>query len=163
MKIQTMKKAFGIRGVLTVLAAAVLVSCATTITRETEYTSGGQVSYAKEDVNKKTVYELRRVFADTKIEGEGIFENENEGLARSTAMNIAINEMAKKVQSTVRSESAIYNQQDVREVIETRVNAIVSNCKIESAGYIPNTKKYMVRVSIEGEQLVREIEKRIVK
>jgi hypothetical protein len=44
--------------------------------------------------------------------------------------------------------------------VETSVNAIVRNYDIDSAGYDPNTTRYRVRISIRGEQLVKEVERR---
>ena len=49
---------------------------------------------------------------------------------------------------------------DVRDVVENRVHALVNDYRIDQAGYDPGTNKYRVRVSIAGETLVREMEKR---
>jgi hypothetical protein len=148
---------------IVMVVTGLIVSCTTTVTKEKELTPGGQVAYEKEQENQKVVYELRRVFANTKIEGIGVFENDNEGLSRKSAINLAINDLASKVQSRTRSESVIYNNKDVRDVVETQVNALVEGYKIESEGYDPGTIKYRVRVSIEGEQLVRQIERKLIK
>jgi hypothetical protein len=148
------------------VAVCFLVSCAATRTVETEYTPEGTVSYQKDKINDSVLSELRRVFINKVIEAEGIFENRNdetEGMARSAATKLAITELAGKVQTTIRQDDVIYNQKDVREVTETQIRAIVSNYNIDFAGYDPGTKTYRVRVSIKGEQLIREIESRITK
>jgi hypothetical protein len=48
-------------------------------------------------------------------------------------------------------------------VIEIQVHALVSNDNIDSAGFDPGTSKYRIRINIRGEQLIREIESRIIK
>jgi hypothetical protein len=141
-----------------------LISCAsTTVTKETEYTPGGNVNYSKDQVNNDVMNELRRVFTNTKIEGIGIFESDNESLARRQAINLAVNDMASKVQVKTRSESVIMNSKDVRDLVENQVHALISGYKVESEGYDPGTTKYRVRISVEGEQLIREIEKKLIK
>ena len=90
-----------------------------------------------------------------------MFESDNEGLARRTAINLAVAELASQVQMKVRAESVIYNNKDVRDVVENRVHALVNNYRIDLAGYDPGSNKYRVRVSLGGEELIREIEKRI--
>ena len=69
-------------------------------------------------------------------------------------------DLAQKVQSEVRGNTVVMNNEDVRSVVETSVNAVVRNYDIDSAGYDPNSTKYRVRISIRGEQLVKEIERR---
>ncbi len=141
-----------------------LSGCATReVVKEKELTSAGQTSYQATTVNDKLQYELRRVFDGTSIEGLGIFENANEGLARRTAIQLAVADVASQVQTLVRSETVIYNNQDVRDVVENRVHALVNNYRIDFTGYDPGTTKYRARVSVNGEQLRREIERRIVR
>jgi hypothetical protein len=144
-----------------VTLSVILISCTRTIVKEKEYNSQQQIAYSGTSVNNEVVSELRRVFQKTYIEGNGIFENDNEGLARRTAINLAVAELASQVQSLVRADSVVYNNKDVRDVVETRINALVNNYRIDSAGYDSGTKKYRVRVSISGEDLVREVQKQI--
>lgn len=138
--------------------------CGPTIkTTEREMTPGGNLTYSRERVGDSTTQELRRVFQSTVVEGFGIFEDANEGLARRMATQLARADVAATIQSRVKSDSVIYNNAQVRDVVETQVNALVMNCTVESAGYDPGTNKYRVKVSIRGEQLVREIETRILR
>ena len=104
--------------------------------------------------------ELHRIFDTTVIRGEGIFDNNNEGLARQSALSLAQADLAQRVQSEVRGNTVVMNNTDVRSVVETNVNAIVRNYEIDSAGYEPNSSRYRVRISIKGEQLVKEVERR---
>ena len=150
-----------IKGFLVVVVALSISACTKTIVKETEYASDKQISYKSTTVDNKVIYELRKVFQKTTIEGTGVFESNNEGLARRTSINLAVAELAAQVQTKVRAESVIYNNKDVRDVVENRVHALVNNYRIDLAGYDPGTNKYRVRVSITGEDLVREIEKRI--
>lgn len=150
-------------GTLMVLTSASLwfAACASTRTIETEYTPEGNVSSSRIKEDNKVLYELRRVFLNAVVDGEGVFVHENEGLARSTATDLAVAEMAGKVQTTIKRESVIYNQESVRQVVESQIHAICRNYQISFAGYEPGTMKYRVKVSITGEQLIREIESRI--
>ena len=134
---------------------------ATTSGTTTVYTPGGQLTSATVVEKDKVVAELHRIFDTTTLSGEGIFENANEGLARQSALTLAQADLAQKVQTQVRGNTVVMNNQDVRSVIESNVNALIQNYEIESAGYDPNSKtKYRVRISVKGEQLVKEIELR---
>ncbi len=144
------------------VGALIAASCASTSTSGTTtvYTPGGQVSDRTVTEGDRVVTELHRVFDTTQITGEGIFEHANEGLARQSALSLAQADLAQKVQSQVRANTVVMNNEDVRSVVETNVNALVRNYEIESAGYDPNSRKYRVRITVKGEQLVKEIESR---
>jgi len=147
-----------------ILFVAILPGCSNkSIVTEKEYTSGGQLTYQTNSVDDQVQSELRRVFEGTSIEGVGIIENDNEGLARRAAIQLAVADLAAQVQTLVRSESVIYNNSDIRDVVETRTHALVNNYRVDFTGYDPGTNKYRARVSIQGEQLRREIEKHLVR
>lgn len=131
------------------------------VVKEKEYTSEGNLTYKSTTVDEQVISELQRVFENKSIEGIGIFESDNEGLARRTATNLAVAELAGQVQTLVRSDSTIYNNKDIQDVVENRVHALVNNYRIESVGYDPGTMKYRVRVVLNGESISREIEKYI--
>jgi hypothetical protein len=136
-------------------------ACTTTVTETKEYTPGGQLQTERYEEDDSTLYELRRVFESTIIEGEGVFESDNEGLARKAAISLAVDDLAAKVQTEVRSNTVIYQNDDVRSTVETKVHALVSNYSIDSQGYDPGTDKYRVRISVRGEHLIREIKRYI--
>jgi hypothetical protein len=138
-----------------------LSACSHKVVKETEYSPGERVAYESTVVDEKVIKELRRLFDQKIIEGNGIFESDNEGLARRTAINLAVAELAGQVQTIVRAEIVIYNDKEVRDVVENRVQAVVSNYQIESAGYDSGTNKYRVRVSISGETVRQMIEKQL--
>jgi hypothetical protein len=146
---------------LAVAAAGLLLAgCASTSGTTTVYSPGGQVSDRVVTQNDRVTSELHRIFDSTVITGDGIFENANEGLARQSALSLAQADLAQKVQSQVRGNTVVMNNQDVRSVVETTVNALIQGYAIDSAGYDPNSTKYRVRISVHGEQLVKEIERR---
>jgi len=148
--------------ILVGILAVVLNGCQTTNTvKTTEYTPGGEVQTQRVERNDKVKYELRRIFENTVIEGNGVFDNANEGLARKAALSLALDDLAGKVQSEVRSNTVIYQAEDVRSTVETNVHALVNNYRIDFEGYDPGTTTYRVRISVRGEQLIREIEKRV--
>jgi hypothetical protein len=134
-------------------------ACATTQDKVTLYTPGGQVTEETSKTGDRVTSELHRIFDTTVLRGEGMFENANEGLARQSAISLAQADLAQKVQSEVRGNTVVMNNTDVRSVVETNVNAIVRNYDIDSAGYDPNSTRYRVRISVKGEQVVKEIER----
>lgn len=145
------------------LAAAVVVllsaGCASTQERVTVYSPGGAVADESVRRGDRVIAELRRVFETTVIRGEGLFEHENEGLARQGALTQAQSDLAQKVQSEVRGNTVVMNNADIRSVVETSVNAVIRNYEVDTAGYEPNSRRYRVRISIRGEQLVKEVER----
>ena len=150
-----------IAATLAMSAALLGAACAaTTAGRTTVYTPGGQVADQSTLQNDTVVAELHRVFDTTVVTGDGIFDHGNEGLARQSALSLAQADLAQKVQAQVRGNTVVMNNQDVRSVVETTVNALIQNYQIDSAGYDPNTTRYRVRISVKGEQLVKEIERR---
>ena len=144
---------------LTLFMLLIFSACSQKVIKETEYSPGSKVTYKSTTVEDNVVSELRRVLDRATIEGNGIFESDNEGLARRTAINLAVAELAGQVQTLVRSESTIYNNKEVRDIVENKVHALVNNYRIDTAGYDSGTKKYRVRLSISGEIIRREIEK----
>jgi hypothetical protein len=128
--------------------------------KTTVYTPGGQVADQTTLQNGTVVEELHRIFDTTVVTGDGVFDHGNEGLARQSALSLAQADLAQKVQTQVRGNTVVMNNQDVRSVVETTVNALVQNYQVDSAGYDPNTSRYRVRISVKGEQLVKEIERR---
>lgn len=139
------------------VSALTLTGCATTREVSTTYSPGGEVTEHLVREGDQVLEEVRRVFSATNLTGEGMFEHANEGLARQSALSLAQADLAQKVQSQVRGNTVIWNNQDARSVVETSVNALVRDYSIEYAGFDPGTSKYRVRISVAGEQLVREV------
>jgi hypothetical protein len=138
-----------------------LAACASaTTTKTTVYTPGGQLADQTVASNDRVDQELHRIFDTTVMTGDGMFDNRNEGLARQSALSLAQADLAQKVQSQVRANTVVMNNEDVRSVVETSVNAVIRNFEVDSAGYDPNSTKYRVRISVKGESLVKEIERR---
>ncbi len=148
-------------GVLVVAVIVFMTSCATTEVTTKDYSPEGNLVNQTKTTNNQIYSQLQRVFTNKVIEGIGIFENENEGLARTTAIQLAVNDLAAQVQTFTRLESSIYNNEVVRQLVETQVKALVGGYKVEFSGYDPGTFKYRVRLTITGEQLIKEIETRI--
>jgi hypothetical protein len=149
---------------LTVCVALLQAACAQTTAvgtgKTTVYTPGGEVADQTTLQNGTVVAELHRIFDTTIVTGDGTFDHGNEGLARQSALSLAQADLAQKVQTQVRGNTVVMNNQDVRSVVETTVNALIQNYQVDSAGYDPNTSRYRVRISVKGEQLVKEIERR---
>jgi len=148
--------------ILPALAAAISGCAPTYQETRTEYATDGSVRSTQNSVRGRVISDLQREFRGLDLVGDGLFENSNEGLARRTAISLAVSDLAAKVQTQVRANTTIYQNRDVRDVVETNVNALVNNYQIISEGYDPGTPKYRVRVRITGEQLASEISRRIV-
>lgn len=142
---------------------ALAVSCGlgcrtTTEERVRVYSPGGQVSQDVVRSGDRVVAELHRLFDTTVVTGEGIFDHANEGLARQAALALAQSDLAQKVQVQVRGNTVVMNATDVRSIVETNVNALIQNYTIDLADYDVRTSRYRLRISVRGEQLVKEIE-----
>lgn len=158
-----MRPSILIRTSLLAAAAVAATACAPTYQEtRTQYGTDGSVRSTQSSVSGRVVSDLQREFRGMDIVGDGMFENANEGLARRTAISLAVSDLAAKVQTQVRGNTTIYQNKDVRDVVETNINALVNNYQIVSEGYDPGTPKYRVRVRISGEQLASEISRRIV-
>jgi len=146
------------------LSGLAITSCASTASTQTvtrEHSLSGNLAEERIERNGQVISELRRIFDQTTVTGIGVIENGNEGLARRAALALAVSDLAAKVQTEVRSNTVVYQNADVRDVVETNVHALVENYSIDFEGYDPGSIKYRVRISIRGESLVREVERRI--
>lgn len=149
------------RAVTVVCASAVVVACSTQPdVHTTVYSPGGRVVEETRESGGEVIFELHRVLDGNVVQGEGMFENANEGLARQGALALAQADLAQRVQSEVRASTVVMNNADIRSVVETNVHALVRNYSIDYSGFDPGSAVYRVRISIRGEQVVREIEKR---
>ena len=147
-----------------VVLSVVSASCGSTyLEQRTSYSRTGQVAENSLQHGGRVISELRREFQEIVFTGRGSIENANEGLARRAATQLALAELAGKVESQVRSSTTIANAKDVRDVIETRVAALVQHYEIDSAGYDEDGKTYVVEISLTGEGLVGELEKELLR
>lgn len=157
-------KMIGWFGVL--LVVAFLTACGGNEVYRTEHTvydGQGRVTDARADADGQVISELRRQFQDSMLTGQGSIRNSNEGLARRAATQLAVSELAAKVETEVRSNTRIYNNSDIRDVVETRVAALVQNYEIDYAGYEADLETYVVKVSLTGRRLVEEFERQLVR
>ncbi|MEE4303815.1 MAG: hypothetical protein V2J19_06630 [Wenzhouxiangella sp.] len=153
-------------------AAAVLIvaACASSSeksdqryqTQRTVYDERGSVRDSVVESGGQVISELRRQFDETTLTGEGRIKNSNEGLARRAATQLAVSELAAKVETEVRANTRIYNNSEVRDIVETRVAALVQDYEIDYAGYESDAETYLVRVSITGRRLTEEFERQLV-
>ena len=146
-----------------IASCVVSASCAPVyVEKQTSYTPAGQVEENSLQLGGRIISELRREFQEVVFVGRGSIENANEGLARRAATQLALAELAGKVESRVRSSTTIANAKDVRDVIETRVAVLVQNYEIQRAGYDEDGTTYVVEVSLTGEGLVGELERELL-
>ena len=131
-----------------------LAGCASYVTERTVFTESGEINQRVVEIDGEIVSELRREFDNTSIAGLGMYQHDNEQLARRVAMQLAAAELASQVQTRVRANTRIYNVDQVRDVVDTRVDALVTNYQIESAGY--EGENYVVELSVNGQTLVEE-------
>ena len=131
-------------------------------TQRTVYDERGSVQDNRIESGGQVISELRRQFDETLLTGEGRIVNPNEGLARRAATQLAVSELAAKVETEVRANTRVYNNSDIRDIVETRVAALVQNYEIDYAGYEADQQTYLVRISITGRRLVEEFERQMV-
>ncbi|MFV0542177.1 MAG: hypothetical protein ACK5L8_00685 [Marinicella pacifica] len=126
-----------------------------------EYSSTGEIQSSKTESGGMVISELRRQFDEKVLTGEGRIQNTNEGLARRAATQLAVGELAAKVETEVRGNTRIYNNSEVRDVLETRVAALVQNYQIDYAGYEDGGRIYVVKVSLTGKRIVEEFQRNL--
>ena len=128
-------------------------------TKRVVFNDSGAVANTSVESGGQVISELRRQFENQTLTGEGRIKNPNVGLARRAATQLAVAELAAKVESEVRANTRIYNANDIREVVETNVAALVRNYEIDHSDY--EGEYYVVRVSMSGQRVVEEFERHI--
>ncbi len=127
----------------------------------TEFDSTGTTETTRKVSEGRVISELRRQFENSELTGTGLFVHENEGLARRAAIQLAVAELAGKMETEIKGNSSIYNNQDIRDVVESNVHAIVQNYEIVFDLYDPASQTYRVEIAISGKKIVQEFERRI--
>ncbi len=128
-------------------------------TRETVYTPTGTVESSQTTSGGRVISELKRQFENTKFSGTGAFTHINPGLARRSAVQLAVADLASKVELEIESNTVIRNNQDVRDEVRSRVHAIVQNYEITFDQYDTETRTHRIEVAITGKNVVREVER----
>ena len=148
---------------LSVAALILLAGCAQPMydTKSVTYDPEGAIKQQTHTSAGQVISELKREFATDAVEGEGSFTHSNAALARRSATQLAVAELASKVEVRVKSNTKIYNNQDVRDVVQTKMAALVQNYSVEEAHYDKENSTYTVTVRIEGRRLVDEFETRL--
>lgn len=115
---------------------------------------------------KRVVSLLQQVFAKETIRGSGFYQHERKSTAREIALNLAINDLARKAGEVVQeSDSTIIQQlgkDKVLNVLKTRSMNIVCGYKIESEDWDPQTNTYEVDIAIETQRLAEQTYEQIV-
>ncbi len=130
-------------------------------TTTTTYTPQGTVEASSTDIGGQVISLLKRQFQDTKYTGVGEFTHANKGLARRAATQLAVAELAGKVETEVQGNSQIFNNQDIRDVVETRVHALVKNFDISNDSFDAQSNTYTIEVEITGEKIVEEFQRQL--
>ena len=147
---------------LAMASALSLTACSTTHTREVDYSKGGIETKKVFKENDKVVSELHRVMDSKTVEGRGRFKHENENMARTMAMNMAINDLAKRAGEVLAEEdTTLYNDQ-VRMVLRTRARNIVQGYHVVHDNYDATSQTAEVLVRQEGERIASELAREIV-
>ena len=130
-------------------------------TRDIQYTPSGTVQQSTVETGGQVINELQRQIQNTVFEGIGTFTNANEGLARRAATQLAVAELAGKVATAIKGNTRIYNNQDIRDIVETNIQATVKNYDIVSGTYDVESQTYTIEISVTGEKVVQEFERRL--
>ena len=149
-----------------IVMALVLVACGgsksggTRETKiETDFSEKGTVTKEVVTVNEKIKSELHRVLDGVVVEGKGMFKDANENLAKSAALTMALNDLAKKAgQVLIEEDTTIYNN-EVKSIIRQRASNVVAGYKVMLDVYDPETQTAEIVVRQEGERIASQIER----
>ena len=103
---------------------------------------------------------LTRIFEYKVITGEGVYTSptRNETEALHVALNLAINDLAKRAGEVFSSEdSKLYNSKNAESVIRTKAAHIVRGYNITRRSYDALTGRATVEVSQTGRRLAKQI------
>jgi len=126
---------------------------------ETEFSEKGTVAKKIVTVNNKIKSELHRVLDGIVVEGKGKFKNANENLAKSAALSMALNDLAKKAgQVLIEEDTTIFNN-EVKSIIRQRASNVIAGYKIMLDMYDPETQTAKIIVRQEGERIASQIER----
>jgi len=126
---------------------------------ETEFSEKGTITKEIVTVNDRIKSELHRVLDGVVVEGKGMFKNANENLAKSAALTMALNDLAKKAgQVLIEEDTTIFNN-EVKSIIRQRASNIVTGYKIMLDVYDMETQIAEIVVRQEGERIASQIER----
>lgn len=126
---------------------------------ETDFSEKGTVTKEVVTINNKVKSELHRILDGVVVEGKGMFKDANENLAKSAALTMALNDLAKKAgQVLVEEDTTIYNN-EVKSILRQRASNVVAGYKVMLDVYDPETQTAEVVVRQEGERIASQIER----
>lgn len=146
------------RLVLIALLSMVLAGCGTTThQRDREWSPTGIQTKEVDRKNEEIVFEQHRALEGVVVEGRGNFTHDNAVVARNTALNLAINDLAKSAGEVLSEEdSTVYNEQ-VRMIIRTRARNLVRGYQVAFEHYDPVTRTAEVIVRQDVERIAAEM------
>lgn len=146
-----------------VCLAAIAGGCTQYRTVERTYGTDGTVTRELVTRGDQVVSDLHRAYAGIAIEGVGEFKHTSQTIARNTALNLAINDLAKRAgEVLVEEDSTLYNDQ-VRTIMRTRARNIVAGYTVVSEAYDADTAVARVVVRQEGERIASELARELVR
>lgn len=142
-----------------VLAAA---GCAPTVHQvDKAWSSQGVQTTEIVRKNEQVVSELHRVLDGVVVEGRATYKHDNEAMARNTALNLAINDLAKSAGEVLSEEDTTLYNDEIRMIIRTRARNVVRGYQIAVDRYDPMTKTAEVVVRQQGERIASEMQRHL--
>ena len=115
------------------------------------------VSYFLNKVDSKVKSDLKRILATETVEGEGVFKNANQSVAVNAAMNLAINDLAKRAGQLIQEEDTTLYNEKVYSIIRTRARNIVSGFDVVVKEWDGDSQTATVRIRQDGYRIAEEL------
>lgn len=142
------------------LGVVFVAGCVTT-QRDESYSPQGTQTKKVITKNGRITYEIHRVLDSILVEGRGRFKHKSETIARNTALNLAINDLAKRVGEVLSEEDTTLYNDDVRMFLRTRARNIVKGYTVLVDAYDIKTNTADVVIRQEGERIASIMERHI--
>lgn len=111
--------------------------------------------------NEQVVSELHRVLDGVVVEGRATYKHANAAMARNTALNLAINDLAKSAGEVLSEEDTTLYNEEIRMIIRTRARNIVRGYQIAMDHYDPMTQTAEIVVRQQGERIASEMQRHL--
>ena len=136
---------------------AVVAGCSHTVEREKEWGKDGTKIRDTHKVDSKVKSDLKRILATETVEGEGVFKNANQSVAVNAAMNLAINDLAKRAGQLIQEEDTTLYNEKVYSIIRTRARNIVSGFDVVVKEWDGDSQTATVRIRQDGYRIAEEL------
>lgn len=146
-----------------VICAGGFIGCAEQhkVVTTKEYGANGTLTHEVTTDNDNLIDELQRILSKTSTMGKGSYTNENASTAREVALNLAINDLGRKLGEVIQESDSTIIQQATKDtimnVIRTRASNILRGYEVIADDYDPTTHTAEVVIRMETYSVAKEI------